>query len=370
MSSILDALNKLEQEKAQAKREAERSDIDPVSAAQDLVGKSMLRDRVTLRVSPSTLAISGVLIVIALVAASVAVSLVVLNSMSGTGSEASVAASTRDVPVSVTVAEETPAEMPAAIASPPSAAAEDSAVGAPETKETTLSASDPQATVVDEAKLSGLSEPAEGPVADDKETAKLEVDAASAKGESAGAPEANVASEPAPPVPAAEPKVTTPSAEEPTTADTSASTTVAAVTEDDEPARDLSAGRERIARQFEDQDLFRSRTSVPGPADNPPAPTVAESLTSLPVMTPVDMARYGFERMTVNMVRPVSETNPQGSAIITLRETGSDGVALENRLRFYEGQRLQGSSLRLFKVERGGIGLEDARSGDRYYLRF
>jgi hypothetical protein len=82
----------------------------------------------------------------------------------------------------------------------------------------------------------------------------------------------------------------------------------------------------------------------------------------------VDQTRFGFVRLKVNMVKPAGETNPQGSAILSFVEEGADGQAVPNRMRFYEGQRIQNSSLRLFKIGADRVGLEDMRTGDQYQL--
>jgi hypothetical protein len=43
---------------------------------------------------------------------------------------------------------------------------------------------------------------------------------------------------------------------------------------------------------------------------------------------------------------------------------------MTNTMKFYEDQRLQTTTLRLFRVERDGVGIEDMRSGERYRLDF
>lgn len=56
MSSILDALNKLERDKVRAEKKATlEKDVDIESAARELVGHSLLRDRFTLNLSPALL---------------------------------------------------------------------------------------------------------------------------------------------------------------------------------------------------------------------------------------------------------------------------------------------------------------------------
>lgn len=74
MSSILDALNKLEQEKAAA--QAVDVDVDPALAAQELLGQDILRDRVAVQVRPASLIAAFVAFSLVLVGLSVWISLV------------------------------------------------------------------------------------------------------------------------------------------------------------------------------------------------------------------------------------------------------------------------------------------------------
>ena len=74
MSSILDALNKLEQEKAVA--QAVEVDVDPALAAQELLGQDFLRDRVAVQVRPVSLIAAFVAFSLVLVGLSVWISLI------------------------------------------------------------------------------------------------------------------------------------------------------------------------------------------------------------------------------------------------------------------------------------------------------
>ena len=86
------------------------------------------------------------------------------------------------------------------------------------------------------------------------------------------------------------------------------------------------------------------------------------------MLTPQDQSRYGYIRLKVNMVKPAGDSNPQGSAILTLEEESNSGDPVVNRMPFYEGQRLQQSPLRLFKVGTDRIGIEDIRTGEKFQL--
>ncbi|MCH7959417.1 MAG: hypothetical protein IID08_04775 [Candidatus Hydrogenedentes bacterium] len=74
MSSILDALNKLEQEKAAA--QAVDVVVDPALAAQELLGQDILRDRVAVQVRPVSLIAAFAAFSLVLVGLSVWISLV------------------------------------------------------------------------------------------------------------------------------------------------------------------------------------------------------------------------------------------------------------------------------------------------------
>ncbi len=81
MSSILDALNKLEEDKALAQSPPEGSeDLDPDSVGEELVGRSVLRDRITLRFTPLTLIVGGLIATVVVVSFSMVASLLVVRS--------------------------------------------------------------------------------------------------------------------------------------------------------------------------------------------------------------------------------------------------------------------------------------------------
>jgi hypothetical protein len=95
-----------------------------------------------------------------------------------------------------------------------------------------------------------------------------------------------------------------------------------------------------------------------------------EDLSALPVLTDADIARAGLVQLKINMPSPAGPANPQGSAILTVREEAGDGSIVTNTMKFYEGQRIQTTTLRLFKVDRNAIGIEDMRTGQQYRLPF
>jgi len=350
MSSILDALNKLEQEKAQAKREAVRpEDIDPANAARDLVGPDVLRDRVTLRI-PGMLIVAGAVAVTALVLISVAMAVIFLQSaQSGPGDSATIAAAT------------TPLSEPSERPKPPIPESSASASHGP------LESSPP------------VKSPERGPIA---------ATSSSDLQPSEPAPESTPASEPdssaAPTVRNTDASEREPEADGMRTA-LALTESVPVSVERDAPAPgesvrdDLEAfapdetfGRPapEPAPHREARDRPATR-QTPGLEDEPASGPDEPPLIRYPILTTYTLqSQYGFERVSVNMVKPAGPTNPRGSALITVQETDPDGGVRTNRVRFYEGERIQRSQLRLFKVEQRAVGFEDLRTGDRYHIPF
>ena len=66
MSSILDALNKLEEEKGLARTQemVEPETIDPREAVDEMIGRDMMRDKFTMQVNPLTLIVGGLVSVV------------------------------------------------------------------------------------------------------------------------------------------------------------------------------------------------------------------------------------------------------------------------------------------------------------------
>ncbi|MCH7908780.1 MAG: hypothetical protein IIB38_04100 [Candidatus Hydrogenedentes bacterium] len=135
MSSILDALNKLEQEKAAA--QVIEVDVDPVLAAQELLGQDILRDRVAVHIRPVSLIAAFAAFSLVLVGLSVWISLVLRpvpatpteSSASGSATAERVAAVRREpepetgpmIPEFTNVGVATPVPEPAAGVSPSAA---------------------------------------------------------------------------------------------------------------------------------------------------------------------------------------------------------------------------------------------------------
>jgi hypothetical protein len=331
MSSILDALNKLDQEKANARRLFERSDVDPVAATHDLVGRSLLRDRVTLRVSPGMLLVYALAVVmgVSALAALVAIALLRPDRDRPTGADSALASAPQQRAADFDDA--------AAASAPPERSAGPVLVRLPE----------PEPAPAPQQVQAGPSMPMTRPA-----------DAATPHepGKSVSTSPATIAPKPVrslesvadPPPPAAAPPPAVQSAP--------ASTSI----ED--------ASNQRVARRVESVDTPRDR---PLPAASAPAPRepVPEDLHNLPVLTPSDIGQFGLLQLKVNMTTPASPTNVRGSAVMTVREDAAVAVAIKPTT-LYEGQRIRTTLLRLLKVESDGVAIEDLKTGQRYWLPF
>ncbi|HPP60040.1 MAG TPA: hypothetical protein PLT82_13000 [Candidatus Hydrogenedens sp.] len=88
-----------------------------------------------------------------------------------------------------------------------------------------------------------------------------------------------------------------------------------------------------------------------------PKPKVEESIdmTRLPVLRTSDRVRLGLENMQLNVLREAGPKNPHGLAIINLNKV-------------YVGEIIPGSSARLLDVKTHGIAIEVVGTGERYYV--
>jgi len=351
MSSILDALNKLEQEKAQAARENEENELDPAITAHDLVGRSMLRDRVTLRVTPAALMLSVGALAVTLAVVVIAAAMI-FSRASAKPAEQTAAAQVPMVqapapsPAPAVIETTPPVEPPAAAADAPAVAT--AAPDIPATSDAPPASTEPAAQPLPSPQPTSFVPPAQPAVVPQTAAPSPTV----------------IARQPEPKAEAPamlEPEVIPPPKESP-------SEPVAAAPK---PAVSEPAPRTRVAAAppLVDEDDLPPRRTPPAPKATAPAQQDV-ALDRLPLFTPVDQMRYGFERLTINMMKPADATTPQGSAILSFTETSPDGSKLSNRMRFFEGQRIQQSPLRMFKVEDGRVGIEDVRTGDRYQLKF
>lgn len=79
------------------------------------------------------------------------------------------------------------------------------------------------------------------------------------------------------------------------------------------------------------------------------------NIQTLPVMKTSDKIRLGLDRLQLNVLREASAKNPYGLAIINLNKV-------------YVGEIIPGTSVRLIDVKTHGIAVEVLGTGERYYL--
>ncbi len=315
MSSILDALNKLEEDKALAQSTPEGSeDLDPDSVGEELVGRSVLRDRITLRFSPLTLIVGGLVATVVVVSFSVAASLLVVR-LSGPVEERSVDTGLEEA--STAMAVETPN-----ISLVESAGIVDAGkriIPAEEGPAVTEAA--PEAT---------RPEPAREP--EHLIVAPMEV---------SGEPEARTE-------PAGENAPERPQEEQ-------AAEPAAGLVEALPAESALESERVAMLPEADVEALAPSRSEeVDAPAD--PSSAVL-SLTELPILTQGDWARYSEGPFMINMVHPKSDTNPYGHAVI-------------NVIKVYEGQNIPGTQFKLIGLDMDGIGVAVQGTTKRFFIPF
>ena len=326
MSSILDALNKLEKEKIRAERKAAlEKDIDIETAARDLVGRSLLRDRFTLQLSPALL-LAGVLIA----------SLVLV--ISGVG--ASWAYFRPEQPPEVAFANADPSNTPSgpAAALPPAPAPEEQ-----------TSPPDQLAIQEEVPHTPGPAPPAliEEPVANstDETTVSQRVDPE---------PPVVLAEKPTDPV-----VVETPMNESPV--------------EDPAPlVEELVVAQETVQATVPEEPKRSNaldETTAPvvpvaqEPSVEPPvAPTGSvytepKPINYLPAFSTAVRTRHEIPKLRVNHIHLGDSTKPRPFAWI-------------NNLKVYPGERIQSSKARLKKVAEGGVAIEIIGTRELYYLKF
>jgi len=138
-----------------------------------------------------------------------------------------------------------------------------------------------------------------------------------------------------------------------------------------EPAREPVAAPEPIQ-------MARAVTPEPAPAapaapvraatPPPPAPAPTSkslqerdeklstvNVADLPRLRPTEFGRYGLDGISLNMLREPSPDRPNGLAIINLN-------------KIYPGEIIPNTRARLLGVTRNGIGVEITGSGERFYI--
>ncbi len=103
---------------------------------------------------------------------------------------------------------------------------------------------------------------------------------------------------------------------------------------------------------------------APAPVTVPPAeparaervPYDASQRSSLPLMNETDRRRFGLSGTKINMVRPVTDANPYASVIINL-------------VPVQIGEVIPNSTVRVIAVDMDGIVVEAVAGGERYFMR-
>ena len=99
--------------------------------------------------------------------------------------------------------------------------------------------------------------------------------------------------------------------------------------------------------------------AIPKPITVPPRPAKVNpaeiDASTLPILPESEYSRYGLDHISLNMLRAPSPDRPNGLAIINLNKV-------------YPGELIQGSQARLLAVTRDGIAVEIERTGEQYFI--
>jgi hypothetical protein len=270
MSSILDALRKLEAERA-ANRQAEQQprEFRAETAEAELTGNTGGHGWSGRHASPVLLVVGGLLVAVVLVTVSVSASIAVMNArtpVGGTPSEVHIAA---NPPLD-------PPQTEAAAATAPAAAAE-------------VQSPAPEASAVVEPAPEDVAPPVPEPAPEPVQAASPPVQVAQA----GIVPPVSTTAAPAPPVVSLPPAQPAPPP----------------VVEPEAPAT--------ATRTPTQPERAAPRPSPPPPPSVPFKPEKLD-VQSLPLLRPSERPRYGLEGVRMNMLRDISDTRPYGQAIINL----------------------------------------------------
>lgn len=176
------------------------------------------------------------------------------------------------------------------------------------------------------------------------------------------APEVRVPAPKPAPTPPPVPAPATPAPPPATAADDMAAQTVPAVVVEelpDAPAPPVPSGQQW---PLPEEPVSMARVapvpvSAPAePARTERAPYDASQRSSLPLMNETDRRRFGLSGTKINMVRPVTDANPYASVIINL-------------VPVQVGEVIPNSRVRVIAVYIDGIVVETVAEGERYFMR-
>lgn len=343
MSSILDALKKLEEEKAakQASAALTPAEEEAVESADLIEGlrHSPSQPAEGIHLSPKLLLGGGFALVVVLIGVSAMVSLAVVRSnTASSGASQQVAsapapasAARTDATAAVTNSPaETPASPPETSPAPVDTSVEPETAPSPAVAE----APTPPATAVAEATPEPEPEPSPAPEASEAPAPASAEQAVQVAAVAAPTPDPAPVSSPTPaPTPEAAP-VAAPTPE--------ASVEVAAPAAAPAEAAPMpSTAPEESATVPEEAPVARTD---PGPVN----------LRELPLLRNSERVQYGLEDLRLNMIREATPQRPEAMAIINLNKV-------------YVGEMVPATGARLIAVERHGVGIEVG--GKRFYVQ-
>lgn len=353
MSSILDALNKLEEEKKKAARTAAEAAIDPRVAARELVGRAPGRRP---QGHPLIWGLAGIAVFFMVTLCAAVAAYFILKPSLQNPTLAAVAPIDTTAPTqaeAVTPAAEEAA--PASLAEPSAAAAEAKPEPAPAKPQVAAQAPAPAPadTPVNADKPKPAANAAPLPKPFDVASNSLPelgwVGASATTTGPNGEVIANDVARPAPdprvdvaPLPAPTPAPPAPVSAPPATAPTVAAPPVAAT-----PVTTTPVTAPPVA-------------ATPQPAPAPPAATpgpMPTDISKLPILRESDKPRAGFTDVNINMLQPRSESRPYARAIINLKPV-------------MIGEIIPGTRATLIGVEPSGIAIEVNGSRERYFVPF
>lgn len=429
MSSILDALKKLEEDKDRAESQPEEIHIAPEIAERELVGESVLRDRFTLRLSPLVLVVSMLTVAVVLVAVSVGISILLVGKASEERPEEASAQGARKAVASVPETQQEvvsapgvaqPTSKPEATPSPSRAQANEVAAKpaalspkreAP--REGRVVASAPTAVTPTPAPV--LKEPAShaastapapptpmaapalpaprpnpapqhGIQAKDGEIPKP-IDPVDNSNRAVApvhveeAPKAIAAKEvavtpkvvPPPPVvripESSPPAIQMPEAPPPTVVVPAAVAPADLNPEPSPPVR-VARARESVAastptQRSERREMRPARRPSPSPVETP---IRREARASRPAPLPASIRELPALGFSIRSRYGLEDLKVQ--MVSPAGETRPHGSAVISRMKVYEGERIQGMPARLVRVESYGIAIEITTTGDLYFVKF
>jgi hypothetical protein len=87
------------------------------------------------------------------------------------------------------------------------------------------------------------------------------------------------------------------------------------------------------------------------------APPVPVDIRKFPVLSRAVLSRFELNKVRINMCNPKTNINPNPNAVV-------------NMLKMYVGDTLVGTTLQLTHVEKHGVAFQDRRTGDQYYSKY